>query len=157
MTDHRHSSTLCLLSLCASALRASTLRASALRASALRRASALSRAILCFFAFLLLSIWSAPVAAQGWEYDTTPVCFWSPQGPVCVERAAVVAVDAGDDLDRVLTALMAGPTARERAQGIWSAIPERTVLAEAGIDPHGTITVRLHVPPDALQHLDPLA
>jgi hypothetical protein len=162
MINHRRSSTLHLSSLCISAFRTLTRRAFTRRAFAFRAfascafascASPLGRAVIFFFALLLLSIWSVPVAAQEPEGDTTAVCFWSTRGPICAEHATGVAV-AGGDLEQVLTALLAGPTAQERAQGIWSAIPEHTLLAEAGIDPSGTIVVRLHVPPDALHHLD---
>lgn len=147
MTGHRRYFTLRPLRLCASAIRASASRASA------SRAFVLSRPILCLLTLFLLSVWAVPAAAQEGAGQATPVCFWSVQGPVCVERAVEVAA-AGGDLERALALLVAGPTARERALGIWSAIPEDTVLAGAGIDPDGTIIVRLHVPPDALRDLD---
>jgi hypothetical protein len=144
MTGHRRYFTLRPLRLCASALRASA-----------SRASVLSRPALCLLSLLLLSIWAAPAAAQEGTGQATPVCFWSIQGPVCVERAAGIGVAvAGGDLERALALLVAGPTARERALGLRSAIPEDTVLAEVWIDPDGTVIVRLHVPPDALRDLD---
>jgi len=54
-------------------------------------------------------------------------CFWSEQGLVCVERAIGLGA-TGLDPEVVLEALLAGPTAGERARGLRSAIPEGTAL-----------------------------
>jgi len=81
------------------------------------------------------------------------ICFWSEQGPVCVERPIEVGV-AGLEPEGLLAALLAGPTAGEQAQGIWSAIPEGTTLERLEVQPGYTVVVRLRVPADALRDLD---
>jgi hypothetical protein len=81
------------------------------------------------------------------------ICFWSVQGPICVERV-VEGGDDGPDAESLMAALLAGPTPAESAQGVWTAIPTGTTLkgVEAGAD--DTVTVRLRVPSEALDSLD---
>jgi len=81
-----------------------------------------------------------------------PVCFWSAQGPVCVRRM-VGAGAAGLEPDGLLATLLAGPTAEERAQGLWSAVPPQTTLDGVAVRPDLTVVVRLRVPLDALHNL----
>ena len=103
-------------------------------------------------AFISLIALSGLTTAQ----ETAPVCFWSDQGPVCVERAV------GLDAEGLLAALLAGPTFQERAQGLWSAIPKGTTLEEVelalsgveGGQPGKTVVVRLRVPLVGLRTLD---
>ncbi|MEJ2108181.1 MAG: GerMN domain-containing protein, partial [Acidiferrobacteraceae bacterium] len=78
------------------------------------------------------------------------VCFWSDQGPVCVERT--VAAESGEAL---MTALLAGPTDEERAQGLWSAIPQGTTLDRVDVEADDTVVVYLRVEQRALGGLDP--
>jgi N-acetylmuramoyl-L-alanine amidase len=77
------------------------------------------------------------------------VCFWSDQGPVCVERS--VAEESGEAL---LTALLAGPTLDEQAQGLWSAIPEGTTLDRVEVRTEGAVVVYLRLSQAALGDLD---
>jgi len=79
---------------------------------------------------------------------TSPVCFWSAQGLVCVERAA------GPEPEELLAALLAGPTPQERARGLWSAIPDGTTLEELEVQADRTVIVRLGVPLESLLGLD---
>jgi N-acetylmuramoyl-L-alanine amidase len=109
-------------------------------------AKALLSILLAFV--LLISFFDLAVAQEFMS-----VCFWSVQGPVCVERPFAV-MDAASAPEGLLAALLAGPTAEERAQGIWSAIPEGAALEELVFQPDGTVVVRLNVPWGALQALD---
>ncbi len=103
-------------------------------------------------AFLLLTLLPTPASTQG----SAPVCFWSGGGPVCVERAVGVGVARLADARSLLEALVAGPTAIEQAQGLWTAIPAGTTLDSVDMDADGTVVVRLNVPPEALRPLDPM-
>ncbi|MBN1814384.1 MAG: fibronectin type III domain-containing protein [Anaerolineae bacterium] len=78
------------------------------------------------------------------------VCFWSDQGPVCVERS--VAEESGEAL---MAALLAGPTSEEQTQGLWSAIPRGTTLDRVETGSDDTVAVYLRVPQAALESLDP--
>jgi len=100
---------------------------------------------------LLLCGWLVGVSTVQAQ-RTVPVCFWSDQGTVCVQRAS----STEDHLLRAeesLEALLAGPTAAERAQGVWSAIPAGSALEELQLQPDGTVIVRLEVPEQALANL----
>lgn len=89
------------------------------------------------------------------------VCFWSAQGPVCVERATEIAA-AGAGPERALAALLAGPTVQEQARGLWTAIPAGSLLEgvelvpgwAGGMRPGQTAVVRLRVPLESLRDLD---
>ncbi|MBL7064659.1 MAG: fibronectin type III domain-containing protein [Anaerolineae bacterium] len=94
-------------------------------------------------------------------------CFWSEQGLVCVERAIRLGA-TGLDPEMALEALLAGPTAEERARGLRSAIPEGTALegVEVGSLPGigewpgeggRAFTVRLVLPDEPLVGLDGMA
>jgi N-acetylmuramoyl-L-alanine amidase len=89
-------------------------------------------------------------AEQGVE---AAVCFWSVQGPVCVERV-VQGTGNGPDAESLMAALLAGPTRAESAQGLWSAIPTGTALEGVEVGADDTVTVRLRVPSEALDRLD---
>lgn len=106
-----------------------------------------------FVAILLVSLLgssllispSSPARAQG---IPLPVVFWSAYGPVSVPRT----LSAGPHA--LLTALLAGPSAAERIQGLWSAIPAGTTLAGITLSPDRAIVVRLAAPPESLAALD---
>ncbi len=89
-------------------------------------------------------------AEQGVE---AAICFWSVQGPVCVERV-VEGGDDGPDAEALMAALLAGPTPAESAQGVWTAIPTDTTLEGVEVGAGDTVTVRLRVPSEALDGLD---
>jgi len=80
---------------------------------------------------------------------------------MAVERPVRVGA-AGLGAEGLLTALLAGPTAEERAQGLWSAIPEGTTLegvefalsGAEGVHSDRAVVVRLGVPLGALRGLD---
>ncbi|RLC89525.1 MAG: hypothetical protein DRI77_15625, partial [Chloroflexi bacterium] len=82
-----------------------------------------------------------------------PVCFLGEQGPVCVERAGP---DAPITPEALLSSLLAGPTADERARGLRSAIPAGTTLEDVQVF-STTFTVRLVLPAEALAGLDTMA
>ncbi|MDY6876336.1 MAG: N-acetylmuramoyl-L-alanine amidase [Chloroflexota bacterium] len=87
----------------------------------------------------------------------SPVCFLSEHGPICVERpGADVIASARAAPELLVSALLAGPTAEERARGLRSAIPEGTVLESVQVF-STTFTVRLILPAGALAGLDALA
>ncbi|MDY7080747.1 MAG: fibronectin type III domain-containing protein [Chloroflexota bacterium] len=94
----------------------------------------------------------SPFLGNG-EGGDTLVCFLGEQGLTCVERAVEVEA-AGLDSERLLTSLLVGPTAGERARGLWSAIPAGSALEEVEAQPDGTVIVRLRVPLDSLRSLD---
>ena len=81
------------------------------------------------------------------------LCFWSAQGPICVERPVELGTAALDP-ERLLAALLAGPTVEEQAQGLWSAIPAGTTLEGVDVQQDQTIVVRLRVLPEPLDTLD---
>ena len=83
-----------------------------------------------------------------------PVCFWSDQGPRCIERDVAPLAAAEANSSRALEALLEGPAASERAQGLQTAIPVSTTLAGLSIDAEGRVVVRLEVPADALDAID---
>ncbi len=103
-----------------------------------------------FASLTFLAAFAGTAAAQ----EPPPVCFWSVQGPVCVERPVELGA-AGLDPEALMAALLAGPTAEERAQGIWSGILEGTTLEGLEVRPDGTVVIRLGVPLESLQFLDP--
>jgi hypothetical protein len=53
----------------------------------------------------------------------------------------------------LLVALLAGPTAEEQEQGLWSAIPEGTTLQGLDVGADRTVVVRLQVPAEALREI----
>jgi N-acetylmuramoyl-L-alanine amidase len=71
---------------------------------------------------------------------------------VAVERPSEV-MTAQVDADGLLRALLRGPTVEEKAQGLWTAIPEGTTLAGVVGLAEGTVVVRLRTPAQALQEL----
>ena len=115
----------------------------------IRAAAAVSIALLALAALAVGTRSAAPPKESG----TDPICFWSAHGMICVERAAGLGA-AEPDAEDLLTALLAGPTAEERAQGIRSAIPAGTALDKLQVQPGETVTVYLRMSPDALQSLD---
>ncbi|HEC33886.1 MAG TPA: hypothetical protein ENI37_04140 [Chloroflexi bacterium] len=106
-------------------------------------------------ALSLVLLIAASMAAADTVYaqEPPPICFWSAQGPVAVERAVEVGA-AAPDPEGLLASLLAGPTPQERAQGIWSAIPEGTTLEGLDVRPGGTVVVRLGMPFEWLRDLD---
>jgi len=86
-----------------------------------------------------------------------PLCFWSAQGPVCVDRPAQAGPAAlPPDPEALIAALLAGPTAGERAKGLSSAISPGTLLDSVQVSPDRTVVVRFYVPSDGLLDLDPV-
>ncbi len=98
---------------------------------------------------LVVIVFTDRVSSQ----ESQPVCFWSTQGPVCVERTVKLGA-AGPDPRGLLAALVAGPTPQEQARGIWSAIPAGTTPEGLKSQPDGTVWVRLAVPLKSLGDLD---
>jgi N-acetylmuramoyl-L-alanine amidase len=96
-----------------------------------------------------------PVASAGPTptQPLPPICFWSSQGPVAVERPVEIKA-AGLEADGLLAALLEGPTPEQEAQGLWTGIPQGTTLAGVEVRPDGTVIVRLRVPPEELERLD---
>ena len=110
-------------------------------------------------AFASLGAFSGSAAAQ----EGLSVCFLSAYGLACVERPWTGAIDDAQATSQaLLAALVAGPTAEERAQGLHSAIPSETELSGVACSPSGAkgecraATVQLHLPPQALTVLTPL-
>jgi N-acetylmuramoyl-L-alanine amidase len=110
-----------------------------------------SGATLLLLGILAMSV--PPSSASQPGKRTGPVCFWSDQGPVCVARADGV-VPAALSAEGLLAALLAGPTAEEQAQGLWSAVPAGTMSRGVEERHDGTVIVRLEVVPEALRELD---
>jgi len=100
-------------------------------------------------AVVFVLVFSVHLSAQ----ETGPICFWSDQGPVCVERRLGLGTGVSGP-EEALTALLAGPTPPERAQGIWSAVPGGTTLEGLEVQADRTVVVRLEVPPEPLRDLD---
>jgi hypothetical protein len=89
--------------------------------------------------------------------ESFPICFWSAQGPICVDRPVQAGPAARPpDPEALIAALLAGPTAGERAEGLSSAIPHGTVLDSVQVWPDRTVVVRFYVPTDALFDLSPV-
>ncbi|MGD2178018.1 MAG: fibronectin type III domain-containing protein, partial [Anaerolineae bacterium] len=107
--------------------------------------------LLCHFALLILLTLGGETAAQE-PPRPSPIILWSSQGPVAVERAPVVTT-AYVPPERLLRELLRGPTAQEKAEGLWTAIPEGTGLAAYLDQLKGTVIVRLQMPQQALNDL----
>jgi len=80
------------------------------------------------------------------------IFLWSSHGPVPVDRGAEIAAsDAGSaGPERLLLELLEGPTTEEMAQGLTTAIPQGTTLADVAHNPDGTVIVRLEIPHNSL-------
>jgi hypothetical protein len=119
------------------------------RRSTLRVGSALALALATFIALVALSAGTArvPVSADEAAAPVGPVCFYQDGHLVCVERPGSNAIASPDAVTpaALLTALLAGPTPEERAQGIESALPHGTRLVSVQADGRA-ITVRLAFP-----------
>lgn len=64
-----------------------------------------------------------------------PICFVDGYDVACVDRAGLnPAGPIGDQVRSILAAMLAGPTAAERAAGVRSALPPQTELAEVAVD-----------------------
>jgi hypothetical protein len=89
--------------------------------------------------------------------ESFSLCFWSAQGPVCVDRLVQAGPVVGPpNPEALIAALLSGPTAGERAEGLSSAIPPGTVLDSVQVSPDRVVVVRFYVPPDGLLDLDPV-
>ncbi len=93
---------------------------------------------------------AAPSSVGQAAQTTAYVCFWSAQGPVCVERSV-----AEESAEVLMAALLAGPTSDEQTQGLWSAIPRGTTLDRVETRSDSTVVVYLRTPQEALGGLDP--
>ena len=87
----------------------------------MRRLALLFGTILLAGLLLVIGIWSIAHAQP--PVTDTPVCFRRGGDVYCVERSVLSSGDVGDQLQAALNALITGPTAEERAAGLWSAIP----------------------------------
>ncbi len=114
----------------------------------------LARQLLWFHTALILLLGTG-MNASGDEPDPTSQIFLWCQGPVAVDRVTDVSASATEQPgpERALLALLEGPTAAETEQGLTTAIPQGTKLAELLSDPEGTVIVRLEIPPDSLDDL----
>lgn len=83
------------------------------------------------------------------------IFLWSSQGPVPVNRATEIPTSkaGGARPERLLLELLEGPTAEEVEQGLTTAIPRGTTLAELVNQSDGTVIVRLEIPFDELNGL----
>ena len=82
------------------------------------------------------------------------VCFSSAQGIVCVLRDGLAADVSGPvEPEPLMEALLAGPSAGERARGLHSAIPSGTELTDVTVRGE-SVTVRLKIPAEAVAELD---
>jgi N-acetylmuramoyl-L-alanine amidase len=108
---------------------------------------------LCIGLILLLSLGSY-VAADD-PLPPNQIFLWSSQGPVPVSRATeITPSDAGSARpQRLLLELLEGPTTEEAEQGLTTAIPRGTTLADLVHDPDGTVIVRLEIPLNELDGL----
>jgi hypothetical protein len=112
---------------------------------------------------LLLAVAGESAGAQEGETELV-LCFRHGADAVCFPRPLLepphAQSEAGIDLvarlERVLVALIAGPTAAEQAAGVWSAIPVGSHLEEVSVD--GTrLSIRLELPEAYLRDtLNPL-
>lgn len=106
----------------------------------------------CGVSFILLLVLRGALVGAEAQATAAYVCFWSDQGPVCVERSATEV-----DGEALMATLLAGPTPEEQARGLWSAIPKGTTLDRVDIHSDGTVVVYLRLPQEALGGLDPTA
>jgi hypothetical protein len=112
----------------------------------------MNKKTLCLFAcgVSVVFLIALRVALTGAAAQTrAAVCFWSNQGPVCVERSV-----AEIDGEALMTALLAGPTDAEQARGLWTALPPGTALDRVETRADATVTVYLQVEQEALSDLD---
>lgn len=110
--------------------------------------------LLCLLLVFLAMVGAAAGAETSAQVSAQPgrVFLWSSQGPVAVER--ISAAEAGPlEPETLLQELLEGPTAQERQKGLWTAIPQGTNLVDVLEGAGGRLTVRLAVPPQALQSL----
>lgn len=84
------------------------------------------------------------LAASG--SSPSPVCFYHEQQLACVSRlGAQVAGSPQDQARQLLLALVAGPTAAERASGLRSALPAGTQLADVAVQ-GDAVAIKLALP-----------
>ncbi len=100
----------------------------------------------------LLAGVAGPARAQ--EGSPPSICFWSVDGPVLVARPTVRMAASGPEPRELLTALLSGPTAQERARGVWSVLPADAALAGVTVQPDRTVVVRFDLPFAWLRTLD---
>ncbi|MFO7743161.1 MAG: N-acetylmuramoyl-L-alanine amidase [Anaerolineae bacterium] len=115
----------------------------------------LTRGLLVFCAVLSLLLALGGKVAADESHPPSPIFFWSSQGPVAVERTTeITASDTeGTIAEQLVLELLEGPTTSELEEGLTTAIPEGTALAEVVSDPDGTVAVRLEIPMDGLDRL----
>ena len=87
----------------------------------MRRLTLFFSTILLAGLLLIIGVWSIAHAQP--PVTDTPVCFRRGGDIYCVERSLLAGSDVVEQLQAALNALIAGPTAEERADGLWSAIP----------------------------------
>ncbi|NWG14975.1 MAG: hypothetical protein HXY20_15760, partial [Acidobacteria bacterium] len=83
---------------------------------------------------LSAALTAAPAVAPTFAASDRPVCFVADDHVACVDRAGLnFGGPIGDQVRSLLAAMLAGPTAAERAAGIRSALPPQTELAEVAV------------------------
>ena len=115
----------------------------------------LARRLLSLFTGMILLLSVGSYVAADDPPPPNQIFLWSSQGPVPVERATgITASDAGRARpERLLLELLEGPTTEEVAQGLTTAIPSGTTLANLVHNPDGTVIVRLEMPLNGLDSL----
>lgn len=89
---------------------------------------------------------AAPIPAV----SNRPVCFVAGYDVACVDRAGLNSDGPiSDQVRSLLAAMLAGPTAAERAAGVRSALPPQTELAEVAVEADRA-EIKLSVPADFL-------
>lgn len=112
------------------------------------------RSLLVSAALMILFASGVAVAADELQ-PPSQILLWSAQGPVAVTRETEITASATGDVwgEQLISALLLGPTREETDQGLETAIPEGTRLAEVIAHPDGTVIVRLEVPLGTLPDL----
>jgi hypothetical protein len=115
----------------------------------------LARRLLPLHIGLILLLSMGGYVAADEPLPPTQIFLWSSQGPVPVDRATeITASEAGSaHPERLLLELLEGPTTEEVEQGLATAIPKGTMLADLMHSLDGTLIVRLEMPFNELDGL----
>ena len=92
---------------------------------------------------LILGVGSVTYAQE--PVENTMLCFRRGADVYCTSRPLGLDGDLSERVQRVLEALVAGPTPTERADAVWSAIPQGAGLAEVTVE-GGRVSVYLVLP-----------
>ncbi|MBC8448648.1 MAG: fibronectin type III domain-containing protein, partial [Chloroflexi bacterium] len=109
----------------------------------------------CLLAGLLLivGVWDVSHAQE--PVEQTVLCFRRSADAFCAPRPLELGGDLADRLQRVLQALVSGPTPQQRAAGVWSAIPQEAELANVTVE-GARVSVYLVLPETYLERFNPL-